>query len=204
MLQSALGTPWPKAGKMSGNLFEDKKRLADHLLIIMPMTKTVTQLQLHKSKTPHKIRTPKPGHFKGRKMWMGTKLPHLQKGRGRLEWWPPETAATTATAPGTDDPNTVPSSPELPKTPELSEVQFKNIWCVLIGTQVSQNSVNNGKRKWRGSIANTIYTVFFWTLNLIWNWTKGKNTNMNIVMRHSFNENNCATYLIISKCIYLR
>ena len=31
---------------------------------------------------------------------------------------PPEAAATTATAPGTDDPNAVPSDPELPKTPE--------------------------------------------------------------------------------------
>ena len=28
-------------------------------------------------------------------------------------------------SPGTDDPNAAPSSPELPKTPELSEVQFK-------------------------------------------------------------------------------
>ena len=44
------------------------------------------------------------------------KLPLLQKPR-RLEWRPPEAAATTATAPGTDDPNAVPSDPELPKTP---------------------------------------------------------------------------------------
>ena len=40
---------------------------------------------------------------------------------------PPGAAAATATAPGTDDPNAAPSDPELPKTPELSEVQFKNI-----------------------------------------------------------------------------
>ena len=59
-------------------------------------------------------------------MWMGTRLLLLQKPR-RLEWRLPEAAARTATAPGTDDPNAVPSDPELPKTPEFSEVQFKDI-----------------------------------------------------------------------------
>ena len=36
-------------------------------------------------------------------------------------------AATAATAPGTDDPNAAPLDPKLLKTPELSEVQFKDI-----------------------------------------------------------------------------
>ena len=36
------------------------------------------------------------------------------------------------------------------------------------------------------------FFFFFWTLNLIQNWMKGKNTNMNMVMRHSFNEKNYA------------
>ena len=58
---------------------------------------------------------------------MGTKLPLLQTPRKRLEWRPPEAAATTATSPGTDDPDAAPSDPKLPKTPELSEVQFKDI-----------------------------------------------------------------------------
>ena len=62
-------------------------------------------------------------------MWMQTKLPLLQKPRKRLEWRPPETSATTATAPGTDDPTAVPPDPKLTKPPELSEVQFKDIQC---------------------------------------------------------------------------
>ena len=52
------------------------------------MIKTVTQLQLP-IQNPHKIRTPKPGNSKGRKVLMGTRLPLLQKGRRRLGWQPP-------------------------------------------------------------------------------------------------------------------
>ena len=85
-LEDALihaGTPWPEAGRMSGNLSEIRKDW-----LIPPNNNANDKNSDTATATnsiPHKIRMPKPGNSKGRKMWMGTKLSHLQKGRGRLE-----------------------------------------------------------------------------------------------------------------------
>ena len=77
-----------------------------------------------------------PPNCKSRKVWMGTKLPLLQKPRRRLGWLPPETviAATGAPTEDPDDPSAVPPDPELsktpnaelPKTPELPEIQSED------------------------------------------------------------------------------
>ena len=68
------GTQWPKAGRMSGNLFENRKDW-----LILPTNnandKNSDTATATNPKPPHKIRTPKPRNPKGRKMWMGTKLP---------------------------------------------------------------------------------------------------------------------------------
>ena len=61
----------------------------------------------------------------------------------------------------------------------------------MVGSQVNQSLVNNGKKKWRGSMPNIIWTVFQ-NLNLIQNQMKGKSRSMNMVMRHSFTEKNYA------------
>ena len=58
-------------------------------------------------------------------MWIGTKLPLLQKlGRRRLGWCSSEAVAAATAAPteGSDDPSKVPPATELPETPELPEI----------------------------------------------------------------------------------
>ena len=52
-------------------------------------------------------------------MWMGTKLPYLQKLRGRLGWQPPEAVATVAIAS-----DAAPPDMNLPETPEFPQIQF--------------------------------------------------------------------------------
>ena len=68
-------------------------------------------------------------------MWMGTKLPLLQKSRKgrRLGWQLPKTTATAKTAPtrNSDAPSKVSPDSKLPETPECSEIQTGNIrWLI--------------------------------------------------------------------------
>ena len=78
-------------------------------------------------------------------------------------------------------PNAVPSGPKLQETPEAqSQKQMK----FPTGTQVSQSSVNNGRGNGEAEYQDNLNC--FSTLNLIQNQMKGKNTNKNIIMRHSF------------------
>ena len=68
-------------------------------------------------------------------MWMGTKLPLLQKSRKVriLGWQLPKTTATASTTPtrNSDAPSRVPPDSKLPEIPELSEIQTGNItWLI--------------------------------------------------------------------------
>ena len=80
-IQNCAGTPWPKAGKMSGNLFK--------LRMDWPIPPTITtskppikiELQIQEQAIP-----PGNSSTKSREVWMGTELPHLQKHGRRLGW----------------------------------------------------------------------------------------------------------------------
>ena len=91
-------TPWPGAGKMLGNLFEDRNCL-------LPKTYLATE---NKSENATGISSPKPSlkeepnigkqsiiSPKNREMQMGTRLSFLQKsGQGRLGWQASRSAIT--------------------------------------------------------------------------------------------------------------
>ena len=79
--QIHVGASWPEQGKMSGNLFETRKDW-----LIPPNYNNDNNMNTAiatSSKSP--IRTTNQ-QSNGKKMWMGTKLPLLQKHRRRLGW----------------------------------------------------------------------------------------------------------------------
>ena len=83
------GTPWPEAGKMSGNLFELRKDWQ-----IPPNNNDNTTATASIPKPPIKIEhqdeeqpiTQFNSSTEIRKVWVGTKLLHLQEHEGRLGW----------------------------------------------------------------------------------------------------------------------
>ena len=83
-----VGTPWPRAGKMSGNLFEIRKDWP-----IPPTTNTTSNITTNPKPPTIKVepQDPKPVKLqfncnKAEEMHMGTKLPHFQKCRRGLGW----------------------------------------------------------------------------------------------------------------------
>ena len=70
-IPTCTGTPWPKAGKMLGNLFKLRKA--------WPIPPTATSKPPIKSKATDPIASNPECHSstKIREMWMGTRLPHL-------------------------------------------------------------------------------------------------------------------------------
>ena len=138
-------------------------------------------------KSPHKDRAPgqgttKPqfnGSTEARKVRMGTKLPHLQELRERLGWWPSEAVPTMTTAS-----DTMPPVPKLPEAPEFPEIQVTDIWCTWQVLKLIKTLQTMGRRKWRGSITN-MHSITFWTQNSTLNQMKEKNTDMNIIRKHS-------------------
>ena len=109
-------TPWPGAGKMSGNLFKDRNWL-------LPPN------YLNNPKSPIK-EEPKIGEqsitsLKAEKFWMGTKLSLLQESeQGRLGWQTPKPISTENTTPArsTKTPSKMSSNPELSEAPRYTEV----------------------------------------------------------------------------------
>ena len=121
-------TPWPGAGMILGNLFEERKGW------LLPPN----YLDNNKVKDMTGVTSPRPPIKEEPKteeqsitslkteVWMGTKLPLLQesrKRRRRLGWQLPKSAANTAPTEDSDAPSKVPPDSKLPETPELSETQ---------------------------------------------------------------------------------
>ena len=73
---------------------------------------------------------------------MGTKLPLFQesrKGRRRLGWQSPKSVANTAPTEDSDAQSKVPPDSKLPKTPELSETQSRDIkWSISESVKIPQ------------------------------------------------------------------
>ena len=130
-------TPWPGAGKISGNLFEERK---DWLLPPNYLDNNNRHDWCHQPKTSYKGGTQDWRTIiyqpQNRKVSMGTKLPLLQKSRKRrrrLEWQSPKTVAAANTTPteDSDGPSKMPPDSKLPDTPELSETQPGDIqWSI--------------------------------------------------------------------------
>ena len=166
------GTPWPKAGKCQGT-FSNWEKTGWFLLV------TIQLLLLFQ--TPHKDWVPGPRttnyqfniSTKGRNVWMGTKLPYLQKCRGWLGWWWPKTVPTAAT---TQD--AVPPDPKLPEAQKSQTFDFPD-------RHSSQLKLH---REWQEGIErlNNKYDLnCFQTLNSTQNQMRKKSTDMNIIMKHS-------------------
>ena len=126
-------TPWPGAVKILGNLFKERKDwllppnyLENNAKGSAGVTSTKPPIKEEPKAEEQTSINPKP-----EKCGWGPNCPFWKnRGRRRLEWWLPEAVAATATAPreGSGDPSKVPSDPKLPATPELSEIQPKDIW----------------------------------------------------------------------------
>ena len=123
------GTPWPEAGKMLGNLFETRKDWlippnytndsnisADNATRLKPLIKVETKPEGQPTTSP------KAENVDGDQTAPSTKT-KKKTGMGTSR----SSSNNSCHIPGTDDPNAAPSGPELPKTPKLSEVQFKDI-----------------------------------------------------------------------------
>ena len=126
-------TPWPDTGKISGIFFEERKDWLLPLNYLNNDNKDTTGISSPKPpiKEEPKIEEQSFTSTENRQVWMGTKLPLLQKSRKgrRLGWQLPKTTATENTSPtrGSDAQNKVPPDSKLPETPELTEAQSKDI-----------------------------------------------------------------------------
>ena len=129
-------TPWPDAGKTSGNFEERKDRLLppNYLKNDNKGTAGVTSPEPPIKEEP-KIEEQSFTSLKTDKCGWGPNCPFCKKSRKgrRLGWQLPKTTATANTSPtrDSDAPSKVPPDPKLPETPELSEIQTGNIrWSI--------------------------------------------------------------------------
>ena len=130
-------TPWPDAGKISGNHFEERK---DWLLppnYLNNDNRDTTSVTSPKPPIKEEPNTEEQSFTSQRtdKCGWGPKFPLLQKSRKgrRLGWQLPNTTTTANTAPArySDAPSKMPPDSKLPETPELSEIQTGNIrWLI--------------------------------------------------------------------------
>ena len=129
--QVCESTAWPNAGKISGNLFEERK---DWLLPPNYLNnKDTTGITSPKPPTKEKPKTDEQSfaNLRTDKCGWGPNCPFCKKSRKgrRLGWQSPKTTATENTAPtrGSDAPNKVPPDSKLPETPEITETQSRGL-----------------------------------------------------------------------------
>ena len=130
-------TAWPDAGKISENLFEERK---DWLLppnYLNNDNKDMTGITSPKPpiKEEPKIEEQSFTSLRTDKCGWGPNCPLCknQEKKRRLGWQLPKTTARANTAPtrDSDAPSKVLPNPKLPETPELSEIQTGNIrWLI--------------------------------------------------------------------------
>ena len=150
---------------MSGNLFKLRKDWP-----IPPNNNNNNYSYCYYSKTSLKDRTPGPwttNHqfnrsTKGREVWMGTKLLHLQKHRGRLGWWPPEAVPAATTSP-----DAVLPDPKLPEAPEFPENQVTDIWYSWYALKPIKTSQRMGRRNGKAQ-----QQIWSWLLFRLWTWLR--------------------------------
>ena len=151
------GTLWPKSGKMSGTLFKTRKDW-----LILPYYTNDSNISTDNTtglKPPIKVE-PKPKGQpttspKAENCGWGPNAPSA-KTKKKTEMETTRDSCNNSYRPRYRWPNCSTLRPWTTKNPRAFRGLIQKHLMFLIGTQVSQNSVNNGKRKWRDSIANTV------------------------------------------------
>ena len=113
-------TPWPGAGKMSGNLFEDRNWL-------LPPNYLNNDCKIATNPRSPIKEEPKTGEQSNRpnaeKCGWGTKLSILQKsGKGRMGWQTPKPTEGFSPTRSTKTPSKMSSNPKLSEAPRHREV----------------------------------------------------------------------------------